>query len=73
MNHDLTHCHGEGCMLRESCLRYHAHLDAQAHPDVAADHLLAYHDEQECIGRGYALLWKTYDLRDDNQQKGGKA
>ena len=74
MNHDMTHCKGDGCMLRESCLRYQAHLDVLIHPDTVADRLLSYHDEQECIGNGYALRWETNDLRNDELlQKGGQA
>lgn len=28
MNHDLTHCQGRECPIRENCLRYLAHLQA---------------------------------------------
>ena len=27
MNHDLIHCDGLDCPLRENCMRYKAHLD----------------------------------------------
>lgn len=29
MNHDLDHCRGLDCSIREHCLRYLAHLDAE--------------------------------------------
>lgn len=69
MNHDMTHCKGEGCMLRESCMRYQAHLDAKEHPEAVADILLAYNQEDECLTTGNALYWQTYDLR--GREKGG--
>ena len=28
MNHDLDHCRGIGCNIRDHCLRYLAHLEA---------------------------------------------
>jgi len=30
IDHDITHCKGDGCPLRESCFRYLMHLDLQA-------------------------------------------
>jgi hypothetical protein len=27
MNHDITHCSGEGCPKRRKCYRYHAYLE----------------------------------------------
>lgn len=28
MNHDYAHCNGDGCSLRDKCVRYLLHLDA---------------------------------------------
>lgn len=28
MNHDITHCTGEGCANRNKCFRHKAHLEA---------------------------------------------
>lgn len=27
MNHDITHCSGEGCPKRRKCYRYHAYKE----------------------------------------------
>jgi hypothetical protein len=27
MNHDITHCSGEGCPKKKRCYRYHAYLE----------------------------------------------
>lgn len=50
MNHDITHCSGEGCQKRDTCHRYKAftELDGYAlfcHPC-------------ECIERNYQLYWE---------------
>lgn len=50
MNHDITHCSGEGCYKRDTCHRYKAfkELDGYAlfcHPC-------------ECIDRNYNLYWE---------------
>lgn len=29
MNHDIAHCTGLGCPLRNTCYRYKAHLEAE--------------------------------------------
>lgn len=31
MNHDIAHCKGFKCQLRNSCLRYAAHRDLLSH------------------------------------------
>ena len=64
MNHDLAHCKGEGCMLRESCLRYQAHLDYHARPEMVAAISVPYFDENECLLHRRQLYWQTYDMRD---------
>lgn len=47
MTHDLTHCQGRECPLRDSCLRYLAHLDAPA----TGIPYLPYHTEM--VSHGY--------------------
>lgn len=29
MIHDIAHCQGNGCPIRETCFRYQAHLEVQ--------------------------------------------
>lgn len=29
MQHDITHCNNNNCLVKESCYRYQAHLEAQ--------------------------------------------
>ena len=29
MNHDITHCRGIGCPIKEECFRYEAHLEVE--------------------------------------------
>ena len=69
MNHDISHCKGDGCMLRESCMHYQAHLDYHAHPAMVAAIAVPYIDESECQLHGNQLYWQTYDLR--RQEEGG--
>lgn len=35
MNHDILHCDGLNCKLRDNCHRYLAHLEAQKNYDLA--------------------------------------
>lgn len=30
MSHDITHCAGNGCPIKNTCFRFEAHLDLQA-------------------------------------------
>ena len=32
MNHDITHCSGEGCPRRHKCYRYHAYEEYTIEP-----------------------------------------
>lgn len=67
MNHGMAHCKGDGCMMRNTCLRYQAHLDYEADEQLKATMAVPYHDENECLPKGYSLYWKTYE------QEGGEA
>lgn len=29
MNHDITHCKGEGCPIKDDCFRYKAHMEIE--------------------------------------------
>lgn len=63
MNHNISHCRGEGCMLRDTCMHYQAHLEYQADEHLKASIAVPYNDESECLLAGQKLYWKTYDLR----------
>lgn len=30
MNHDITHCKGIGCPVKDDCFRYKAHLEVES-------------------------------------------
>lgn len=65
MNHEISHCKGDGCMKRESCMHYQAHLEYQADVRLKASVAVGYNDESECLPNDYHLYWKTYDLRNE--------
>lgn len=29
MTHDITHCQGNGCPIKDSCIRYQAHVEVE--------------------------------------------
>ena len=54
MNHDITHCNGDSCPVRETCHRYNAYLDLQKPTnfnEVFREHV-PYHSASECINNG---------------------
>lgn len=63
MNHDMTHCDGEGCMLRESCRRYHAHLEYQGDEGLKALMAVPYCEAAECTACGNRLYDRGHDIR----------
>ena len=67
MNHDISHCKGDGCMLRESCMHYQAHLEYQSDEKLKATIAVPYCEESECLQHDYQLYWKTYAI----DEKGG--
>jgi hypothetical protein len=67
MNHDMAHCKGDGCMMNNTCRRYHAHLEYQADTKLQKEKAVPYCDESECLPRGYALYMKGYDNREIQQ------
>ena len=52
MNHAISHCRGEGCMLRDTCMHYQAHLEYQADEHLKASIAVPYNDESECLLNG---------------------
>lgn len=60
MNHDITHCAGEGCTRRGKCHRYFAHLDLCDIRPVDLDskpHSRSYTTWQACVDNGHNLYW----------------
>lgn len=55
INHNITHCKGEGCARRGHCLRYLAHREYMADAVLAATVSVTYCDGGECVRRGYGL------------------
>lgn len=62
MNHDITHCAGEGCTRRGTCHRYMAHLDNGA-PRVPRSYITW----QGCVNNGHNMYWPEDE--DEPQKK----
>lgn len=64
MNHDITHCNGEGCPCRETCRRYHAHLDLTAPARINEPHrgCPSYIDPKNCIDNRLSMYWKETNV-----------
>ena len=59
--HDITHCNGNNCAVKEQCYRYLAYVDAQEkHLDYITMHLrkLPINNSKDCT-----LFW---DISTDN-------
>lgn len=59
MRHDCIHCNGDGCMLRETCMCYKAHLEYQADEGLKAVLSVPYIESGECLTKDYGLFWRT--------------
>lgn len=48
MNHDIAHCAGGGCKLRNTCQRYLAHLDLDSQTQTFRDNHNNYVGHELC-------------------------
>lgn len=55
MNHDITHCSGEGCSKRDTCHRYKAYLDILNVKDQTLFSMIL---AQKCVEDEYNLYWE---------------
>jgi hypothetical protein len=60
MNHDITHCNGEGCPVCGTCHRYQAHLDLlrPARVNEPFTGWPSYTSAKHCIENNLNLYWK---------------
>ena len=60
MNHDITHCNGEGCPVSKTCLRYKAHIDLMRPANINEPFRgwPSYISAKRCIENNLNLYWK---------------
>lgn len=60
MNHDINHCKGDGCLCKETCLCYKAHLDLFKPVNINEPfwNWVSYTDVNVCIENNYFLYMK---------------
>ena len=63
MNHDITHCAGEGCTRRGKCHRYMAHLDRNG------GMFRSYTYWRNCADNGYKMYWPDGELEPQTNNK----
>lgn len=64
MNHDITHCNGDGCPAKETCHRYKAYLDLLSKLSRVNETFgvcLSHISSADCIDNNFNMYWKEED------------